>query len=296
MKIGFVGLGTMGRPMALNLLKSGAELVVYVRKPECFKNFEEKGAIVTTGLSDLAATDILFLCLPNSGVVKNVLFGRDGLADRLHSGQIVVDFGTSKFNETTEIAQRLAEKHVSFLDAPISGMAARAAEGTLTVMCGGERSVFEKVRPFFTCVGNKILYMGGTGTGQMTKLINQLLFDINTAALAEVLPLAVKMGLDPQEVEQVINSGTGRSYASEFFMPRILKNNFSEGYSLKNAYKDLVSAAELSAEHSIPLPVLHAATTTYQMALLEGYGDSDKGAMIRVFEKLLGVEYRNRDK
>jgi 3-hydroxyisobutyrate dehydrogenase-like beta-hydroxyacid dehydrogenase len=284
----------MGRPMALNMLKSGGKLVVYVRKPEGFRDFEEKGAIVTTELSDLAATDILFLCLPNSGVVKNLLFGRDGLADGLHSGQIVVDFGTSKFNETTEIAQRLAEKQISFLDAPISGMTARAAEGTLTVMCGGERSAFEIVRPFFTCVGNKILYMGGTGTGQMTKLINQLLFDINMAALAEVLPLAVKMGLDPQDVEQVINSGTGRSYASEFFVPRILKNNFSEGYSLKNAYKDLVSAAELSAEQGIPLPVLHAATTTYQMALLEGHGDSDKGAMIRVFEKLLGVEYRNR--
>jgi 3-hydroxyisobutyrate dehydrogenase-like beta-hydroxyacid dehydrogenase len=294
MKIGFVGLGTMGRPMALNMLKSGADLVVHARRPEYIQEFENKGASVTSDLWALASTDILFLCLPNSDVVKEVLFGENGVERGLHEGQIVVDFSTSKYNATMEIAKRLAERHVDFLDAPISGMAARAVEGTLTVMCGGEEAVFEKVKPYFACVGNKILYMGGTGTGQMTKLINQLLFDINVAALAELLPLAVKMGLDPKDVGQVVNSGTGRSYASEFFVSRILENNFSEGYSLKNAYKDLVSASELSAEKCIPLPVLHAATTTYQMALLAGHGDEDKGAMIRVFERLLGVEYRKR--
>lgn len=294
MKLGFVGLGTMGRPMALNMLKSGAELVVYVRKLEGFHDLREKGAVVTAELSDLDTTDILFFCLPNSRVLKNVLFGENGLGERLHAGQIVVDFGTGNYNETMEIARKLAEKQVSFLDAPISGMEARAIEGTLTIMCGGEKSVFEIVKPLLNCVGNKILYMGETGNGQLTKLINQLLFDINVAALAEILPMAVKMGLDPKDVGQVVNSGTGRSYASEFFVPRILENNFSEGYSLKNAYKDLVSAAELSAEMCVPLPVLHAATTTYQMALLEGHGDRDKGAMICVFEKLLGVEYRNR--
>ena len=294
MKLGFVGLGTMGRPMALNLLKRETDLVVYVRKPQNFRDFAEKGAVVVTDISALTVVDIIFLCLPNSDVVKAVLFGDDGLGAELRPGQIIVDFSTSKYKDTLEIAKRLAAQQVSFLDAPISGMAARAAEGTLTVMCGGESSAFEIVKPFFACVGNKILYMGGTGTGQMTKLINQLLFDINVAALAELLPLAVKTGLDPKDVGQVVNSGTGRSYASEFFVPRILENNFSEGYSLKNAYKDLVSAAELSAEMCVPLPVLHAATTTYQMALLEGHGDRDKGAMICVFEKLLGVEYRNR--
>ena len=294
MKLGFVGLGTMGRPMALNLLKREADLAVYVRKPQNFRDFEEKGAVVVTDISVLTAVDIFFLCLPNSDVVKAVLFGDDGLGAGLRPGQIIVDFSTSKYKDTLEIAKRLDEQQVGFLDAPISGMEARAIEGTLTIMCGGEKSVFEKVNPFFTCVGNKIFYMGETGNGQLTKLINQLLFDINVAALAEILPMAVKMGLDPKDVGQVVNSGTGRSYASEFFVPRILANNFSEGYSLKNAYKDLVSAAELSAEQCIPLPVLNAATTTYQRALLEGFGDLDKGAMICVLEKLLGVAFRNR--
>ena len=137
--------------------------------------------------------------------------------------------------------------------------------------------------------------MGNPGNGQLTKLINQLLFDINAAALAEILPMAVKMQLDPEKIGSIVNSGTGRSYASEFFIPRILKGDFTQGYFLKNAYKDLVSAAELSAQQGIPLPVLHAATGTYQMALLEGLGGQDKGAMIQVYEKLLGVQFRARE-
>ena len=173
-------------------------------------------------------------------------------------------------------------------------MEARAIDGTLTVMCGGDAGIFEIVRPYLECIGNKILYMGGVGSGQLTKLINQLLFDINVAALAEILPMAVKMGLDPDLVGDVVNSGTGRSYASEFFIPRILKNGFSDGYPMKHAYKDLVSAAEVSADLGIPLPVLGAATTTYQMALLKGFGDLDKSGMIRVFEELLGVRYRGK--
>ena len=128
---------------------------------------------------------------------------------------------------------------------------------------------------------------------ELAKLVNQLLFNINVAALAEILPMAVKMGLDPAKVAEIVNSGTGRSYASEFFLPRILENGFSAGYPMAKAYKDLVSAAEIGSTHCIPMPVLNAAATTYQMALLRGDGDLDKGGMIRVFEALLGVSYRS---
>jgi 3-hydroxyisobutyrate dehydrogenase-like beta-hydroxyacid dehydrogenase len=161
-------------------------------------------------------------------------------------------------------------------------------------MCGGKNEIFEKVKPLMMNIGNKILYMGGSGSGQLTKLINQLLYNTNMSALAEVLPMAVKMGLDPEKVGQVVNSGTGRSQASEFFIPHILNGEFSSSYPLKNAYKDMVSAAEISANLGIPLPVLHAATTTYQMALIKGHGDKDKGAMICVFEELLGVKFRKK--
>ena len=293
MRIGFVGLGQMGKPMAMNMLKSGAELTVHDLKGDVFPQFAQKGVRTTTNLADIAQAEIIFLSLPGTQAVQEVLLGRNGIIDQLASGQIVVDLSTMSYTATLELAKSLERRGAEFLDAPVSGMEARAEEGTLTVMCGGNEPTFARVRPFLQCIGNKILHMGGAGSGQLTKLINQLLFDINAAALAEVLPMAVKLGLDPEKVGQVVNSGTGKSYASEFFLPRILRNSFSDGYAMKHAYKDLVSGAEVSANLCIPMPVLGAATATYQAALLKGYGDQDKGAMIRVFEELLGVAFRD---
>jgi 3-hydroxyisobutyrate dehydrogenase-like beta-hydroxyacid dehydrogenase len=132
------------------------------------------------------------------------------------------------------------------------------------------------------------------GSGQLTKLVNQLLFNISAAAIAELLPMAVKLGLDPEKVTEVVTTGTGRSFAAEFFAPLALENRFDEGYPLKDAYKDMISAAEISAREKIPLPLVHTATTTYQMALTEGYGSESKGAMIKVFERILGVKFRKR--
>jgi 3-hydroxyisobutyrate dehydrogenase-like beta-hydroxyacid dehydrogenase len=247
MKLGFIGLGQMGRYIAHNLLKSGEDLIVSDVKTDFFAEFEVKGATATTEMTVISSADVIFLCLPNSFVVQNVLFGNNGLVDLLKPGQTVVDLSTINYSTTIEIATALEKRGIAFVDAPISGMEARAKDGTLTVMCGGQLEVFDRIKPFFECIGNKILYTGTSGCGQLTKLINQLLFDINAAALAEILPMAVKLGLDPEDVVEVVNSGTGRSYASEFFLPRNLEGNFTEGYPMKAAYKDLVSAAEISA-------------------------------------------------
>jgi 3-hydroxyisobutyrate dehydrogenase-like beta-hydroxyacid dehydrogenase len=173
-------------------------------------------------------------------------------------------------------------------------MEARAREGTLTIMFGGDKEVLEAVRPLLDVIGNKLLHMGGVGSGQLTKLINQLLFNISCAAIAEVLPMAVKLGLDPEKVTGVVTTGTSRSFAAEFFAPLILDNRFDQGYPLEAAYKDMLSAAEISAQKKIPLPLVHAATTTYQMALAQGLGGQDKGAMIKVFERILGIEFRKQ--
>jgi 3-hydroxyisobutyrate dehydrogenase-like beta-hydroxyacid dehydrogenase len=293
MLIGFIGLGQMGKHMAINMLKSGAELIVNDIRTDSYPEFIEKGALTTTDVGEVAKADILFLSLPGSEIVREILFGQKGIVNKLRKGQIVVDLSTIKYTTTMEIARILEDRTIEFLDAPVSGMEARAIDGTLTIMCGGKKDIVDRIMPYLECIGNKILYMGNAGSGQLTKLINQLLYDINVAALAEILPMSVKMGLDPDKVGQVVNNGTGRSYASEFFVPRILENNFSEGYPLKNAYKDLVSASEISANLSIPMPVLSAAMNTYQMALLNGFGDRDKGGMIGVFEDLLGVQYRS---
>ncbi len=294
MKIGFVGLGQMGRPMAVNLLKSGAELLVYSTDTRAYAELEHAGAHPVSQAADVAGADLVFLCLPHGDAVRDLLFGAGQVAPRLRPGQVVVDTSTIAYHATLDIAKALESSGVSFLDAPVSGMESRAIDGSLTVMCGGDRSTFERVEPLLRHVGNQILYMGATGSGQLTKLINQLLFDVNCAALAEILPMAAKMGLDPDLVATVVNSGTGRSFASEFFVPRILHDSFSAGYPMKHAYKDLVSAAELGARLCIPMPVLAAATATYQTALLQGHGERDKGAMLLPFEALLGVRFRGR--
>jgi 3-hydroxyisobutyrate dehydrogenase-like beta-hydroxyacid dehydrogenase len=283
----------MGKPMALNLLNGSAELVVHSATTEAYEEFRSRGAVTVDSVADVSVADVIFLCLPDGCIVRDILIGKGALLDRLRPGQIVVDTSTIDYATTIELGKVLGERGVAFVDAPVSGMEARAIAGTLTVMCGGDRAVFGKVLPLLERMGDNILYMGGPGSGQLTKLINQLLFDINCAALGEILPMAVKMGLDAEKVGSVVNSGTGRSYASEFFIPRILAGNFDDGYPMQHAYKDLVSAAELGARACIPMPVLAAATATYQTALLQGCGRMGKGAMVRPFEELSGVEFRS---
>lgn len=291
-KAGFIGVGQMGGPMAANLASS-LDVIAYCRKSSDRRSLEASGVTVSDKLQTLAETDVIFLCLPDTEVVEQVLFGKGGLAEALRAGTIIVDTSTIDYEATLGISRKLTAIDVKFIDAPVSGMRARAEEGTLTMMCGGDERVVEGLNPLLTTMASNIVYMGPVGSGQLTKLINQLLFDINAAALAEILPLSVKLGLDPTKVGDVVNSGTGRSHASEFFIPNILKGEFGEGYPMEPAYKDLVSGSEISAQHRIPTPVLSAATATYVTALLAGHGAKDKGAMICVFEDLLNVKFRS---
>jgi 3-hydroxyisobutyrate dehydrogenase-like beta-hydroxyacid dehydrogenase len=241
-----------------------------------------------------AEVDWLFLSLPDTGIVEKALFGEKGVAQGARPGLVLIDLSTIGYIPTLEIHRRLEEKGIRFADAPVSGMEARAREGKITVMFGGDERLFHSVRPAFDAIGNQIVYMGEVGSGQLTKLINQLLFNINCAGLAEVLPMAVKLGLDPEKVAQVVTTGTGRSFAADFFIPLTLVNRFDEGYPVKSAYKDMVSAAEISAHKGIPLPVVNATAVTFQMAIAEGFGELSKGGLIRVFEKLLGAEFRKK--
>jgi 3-hydroxyisobutyrate dehydrogenase-like beta-hydroxyacid dehydrogenase len=225
-----------------------------------------------------------------------VVLGEHGILDGAKEGLVVVDLSTINYLATLEIEKKLKKKGVIFSDAPISGMEARAQEATLTVMFGGRKDIFEWVLPALEAIGNKQIYMGEIGSGQLTKLINQLLFNISAAGIAEVLPMAVKLGLDPEKVTQVVTTGTGRSFAAEFFLPLALEDRFDQGYPLKSAYKDMISAAEICAHEKIPLPMVQAATTTFQMALANGLGSESKGALIKVFENLLEIECRNSKK
>ena len=294
-KVGFIGLGQMGKWMSINLVKAGYDVTVYDIDPAAVEFVTRQGAKPCQGPADMAGpVDWLFLSLPDTQVVEAVIFGENGIVQGASQGLIIVDLSTISYIPTLEINRRLKEKGIVFADAPVSGMEARAKEGKLTIMFGGDENVLEQLRPALDAIGNKIVYMGAVGSGQLTKLINQLLFNICCAGIAEVLPMAVKLGLDPEKVTEVVTTGTGRSFAAEFFLPLALENKFDQGYPIKHAYKDMISAAEISSQQRIPLPMVQAATTTFQMALLGGLGDESKGTLIKIFERMLDVEFRKK--
>lgn len=294
-KIGFIGLGQMGKWMAMNLVKAGFDTTVFDLNQAAVDELVQAGVQQAASPAELAQdNDWVLLSLPNTAIVEEVIFGKDGLASTAQPGLIICDCGTTSYLATMDMAERLSRQGVVFVDAPVSGMEARAKSGELSIMYGGSPEVFDALTPALGAMGNNVLNMGAVGSGQLTKLVNQLLFNISCAAIAEILPMAAKLGLDPEKVTQVVTTGTGGSFAAEFFAPLALEGVFDQGYPLKHAYKDMISAADISANRQIPLPMASAATTTYQLALNEGLGNLGKGAMIKVFERLLDVEFRKR--
>lgn len=293
-EIGFIGPGTMGKWMAINLIKAGFPLKFFGRRKAVIDELTAHGGKSIPSPRELAQqVQWIIFCLPDTPTVEEILLGKEGISEVLKAGQVVIDCSTIHPLATRKFAESVRTRGVSFLDAPISGMEARAKAGTLTIMVG-EEAAFQQVRPALEAMGNKILYVGPSGNGQLMKLTNQLLFNIHCAALGEVLPMAVKMGLDPEQVIAVARAGTGQCFALDNFGPLILEGDFGPGYPLQDAYKDMVHAAEISGAHRIPLPVTAATMVTYQMALDQGLGRENKGAMIKVWEKVLGVEVRKR--
>jgi 3-hydroxyisobutyrate dehydrogenase-like beta-hydroxyacid dehydrogenase len=281
--------------MAFNLNKAGFPLKFFARKKGIIEEAIRQGGQFIPSPRDLASQVAwMFLCLPDTEVVEAMLFGREGIAEAMKLGQVLIDCSTIHPLTARKTHQALKERGIHSLDAPISGMEARAKAGTLTIMVGGEESAFQQVRPALEAMGNTILYLGPPGNGQIMKMINNVLFDIHCAALAEILPLAVKMGLEAEQVVAVARKGTGQSFALDNFGPLILEGNFGPGYPLEDAYKDMVHAVEISSAHRIPLPVTAATMATYQMALDQGLGRENKVAMIKVWEKILGVQVRKK--
>ena len=296
LRIGFIGLGKMGRHMAENMYSHGAEIKVFDAIPKVLEDVHANGIPVASSSAEIGNwADLIFLSLPNANVIDSVLFGTNGvISENTAKNMTVIDLGTTAYIKTLEFAKRLNKLGFGYADAPVSGMESRAKSGELTLMYGGTKDIFDKAYPYFEMISNKILNFGNLGSGQMAKLVNQLLFDINAAALGEILALAGELGLDPQKTVELVNSGTGRSWASEFFAPKIIEGNFSEGYAMGNAYKDIVSANEISAQLQLPMPILAAATAIYQMALKMGTSNEGKGAMIKVYEKIYGVNFRKK--
>ena len=283
----------MGGGMARNLLEAGFPLLVYDTNKEAVDRIVVSGARVAENLHRMAAAcDRIILMLPDTGTVESVLFGDSGLFAGLKAGHIVVDCGTTH-PEFTRHAWRILGRHgVEFLDAPCSGMSTRAAEGNLTVMAGGNKDAFTAVEPLLNAVGSCILYMGGSGKGQLAKIVNNTLFNISCAALAEVLPLAVRLGLNAEEMCKAVKTGSGQSYGFDTFAPMVLERDFGPGYPMANASKDIDAITEILENEGVCLPVISAAAETYRAALDRGLGSLKKGGMIHVWEAALGVEVR----
>ncbi len=294
-RIGFIGLGKMGASMAKNLTVRGFSLAVNDISEERLAEFAALGAVTERDSRALASCPVIILCLPGNAQVREILTGDNGLLPLLNAGQTVLDMSTTTVSFAREMHGLLSAKGVRLLDAPISGGLGGAKEGTLTIMAGGARETFDMALPYFSAMGKTILYMGGPGCGQLTKAVNNVLYNISMAALAEVVPIAIASGLDPRQIIEVINSSTGRSFCSEFFLPRILRREFTGAYAMGSAYKDMINLGEIALYEAIPAPVLEGATLTYKTALRKGYGDSDKSAMMLLFEDLLDVRLAERE-
>ena len=295
--VGFVGLGQMGKWMALNILKNEFPLWVYDIRKEAMEEVIEQGAEAASGLVEIGnRCDRIVLSLPGTSVVESVLFGPEGLNASFRSGQIIIDCSTTHPLFTQQACASLKEKDVILLDAPVSGGGQRVRQGRLTIMAGGEEDAYHAAYPILEAMGKTIIHLGKSGTGQLAKMINNVLFDISCAAMAEILPMALKLGVDPEKICSVVSNSSGQSYGFDNFSPLVLERNFKPGYSMNNAYKDMATIMELSNKYKIPLSVTAAAMQTYQTALALGLGDENKGAMIKVWERLLGVTVRKKDK
>ncbi len=295
--IGFIGLGRMGAGMALNMLKKNGALSVYDAHEGALRPLVEAGAVACKSPAEMAKScELIFMCLPYAPEVRSAIFGDGGIAQAKPEGLTIVDTTTLDRTDALKFAEETAELGISYWDCPISGMPFRAKDGTLTVMFGGSDEAFEMVKPYLEQVGTSVIHCGPVGTGQAMKALNNIIYNVNIAALAEVLPLTVAVGLDPEQVAEIVMSGSSRSFASEYFVPRMLDGLFDTDFTLSAAYKDIVNVERMAADTGAALPVVDAMVGSYKAAIEAGYGDEPKSSMLKVYEEALGVKFRRPGK
>ena len=292
MKIGFIGLGAMGRPMASNLLSAGYEVHAFDVVEAAVKELEAKGAVGHGAASELAgAVDVIICSLPNAKIVEGVMCGENGVLDRCKQDAIIIDMSSVAPNSTREMAKKAAAKGVHYIDAPVSGGVSGAAAGTLTIMVGADDETFAKVKPIFDVLGKNIYHVGEVGGGDAIKMVNNLLLGCNMAALAEALALGVKCGLSVETMKQVISVSSGRSYALDAKLEKfIMAGQFAGGFAVDLQYKDLGLALEASRDERVPMPMTAAAAQVYEMARAKGQGREDMSSVVKVWEDLTGAK------
>lgn len=286
-KIGFIGLGIMGFPMAQNLLKAGYKLFAYNRSRNKAEKLAEEGAVVLESPKAAAEkADVLILIVTDTPDVKQVLFGKNGVYDGGREGLIVIDMSTISPSATRDFAKSLAEKELYFLDAPVSGGDVGAQKGTLTIMVGGNEAVYQKCLPIFNVLGSRVTHVGPNGSGQMVKLCNQILCAVNMIAVCESLSLAKKSGINLEKMMNVVSAGAGGSWALANLGPKIIAGELEPGFMVKLIQKDLRLVLEAARSQNLPIPGTALANQLF--AVLEASSDGELGtqAMIKVFEKV----------
>jgi len=293
-KVGFIGLGIMGLPMASNLLKAGYELVVCDMNAERIAMLppSHKITVANTPKEVAAKTRLVILMLPNSPHVEQLIEGEDGLRSHLAGGSLIIDMSSISPILTKKLASALASDGIDFLDAPVSGGQKGAVEGTLTIMVGGKKEIFEKVFPLLSVMGKRIIHCGDNGAGQTVKVVNQLMSAVNLIGMSEAFTMGVKGGVDPQIMHEVILNGSGRCWALEDRMPNILKGEFAPGFTIDLHAKDIKLALEMSNELHTPIYVSSVVYELFKTAQVTGKGKLDNSAIITLYENLAGVEVR----
>ena len=292
-KTGFIGLGQMGAGMATMLAKANTPLLVTDLHPDAVAAFKVFDTVNAADLRTIAREcELVFTCLPDESAIKLLLFAENGLlagSGKLHT---IIDTSTLNAGCSRTFATKAFQSGVTYCDCPVSGLPERAYNGTLTMMFGGPETTFELVRSYLDIMGETILYCGEAGNGQMTKAINNIVYDINIAAICEVLPLAVKAGLDPSVLERLLTTGSSRSFSSEHFIPKILAGQFENDFSLQSAHKDIINVQQIKTALAAETPLVDAMTDRYEKAIAAGFGHQPKSAMIKVYEEALGVSVR----
>lgn len=289
-KIGFIGLGNMGLPMASNLLKEGNELFAFDMNKEAIKKIESLGATICNNSQEVGAnSNVIFLSLPNATIIESVVLGEGGLVGSLSQGSTVIDMSSSEPASTRKLYSILKERGVELLDAPVSGGPEGAAQGTLSIMVGGHKQVFKDHLPLLDLLGKKINYIGESGTGHAIKSINNLLYGAIFVASCEAMALGVKSGIKAETLLDVISSSAGRNFAIDVKFPsNVMSRDFNPGFSTDLLKKDMEIALTIGKEEGVPLSVSQLASQFITIAQQKGYGLQDHTALIQFFEELIG--------
>ncbi|NSW93301.1 MAG: 2-hydroxy-3-oxopropionate reductase [Bacteroidales bacterium] len=294
-KIGFIGLGIMGKPMSKNLLKAGYKLVVYDINQLAVEELVGAGAEKGHSPADVASrTDVIITMLPDSPEVREVVTGKEGVIYGIRPGSVFIDMSSIAPLTTIELSKKLAEKGVSMLDAPVSGGEPKAIDGTLSIMAGGPETAFERVKDILGAMGKSVRLVGGIGSGNIAKLANQIIVALNIAAIGEAMTLATKAGVDPEKVYEAIRGGLAGSTALDAKMPLILNGNFKPGFRIELHIKDLNNALKTAEELGVPALLSEKVLEIMKVLRDEGKGKDDHGGIIQYYEKLAGIEVRKR--